>query len=410
MVQFFTSLMASLGSYFVNAEYDHFAFWLYVCLPLVATWVVVKAVLLASSDPKRDQGTRVVVIHKTYVWSIAAILTVLIAVYIFLWGENYYVNKPHQSAHLLSILIASTLLFLSFMALRNLFSKERIQDLFSQPLSRQEEEVFLNGAKRSYRNLKLALLLPLLGFLALFLLITTSYTLISVVIDNSSSMGEANEKGHVPIETGKTALRNTIYNLRERADIIITTFEPDANYKTTVQEIVSASSWEELKGLNVFFSDSQKKEAINFVDNIEARDDIGSPICETIWKNFLFTREQREQKPYKEAISIIITDGKEIGVSSGLAGFFCDHANYHDFFGAGSGIYLIDLTGLGNNEFMEKALACGYAVEDGSDATLYELSLDRILRYFKRDWSFIYLMGIIYGAFALIILFIEPKN
>jgi hypothetical protein len=177
---------------------------------------------------------------------------------------------------------------------------------------KNELKKHLNGFKYSFILVFLPFLLLLLSF--------TNRTLYSIVFDNSGSMRPA-------IESSKFFLNDNISNLTGQADFVITSipgqipkrkkfntyFTPDTlnslfNQKKFYlpKKITSVKDADELLANSEFYQNISE-----FQTGIASLDvsDLGSPVQQLIWSNFLTA--YKSENSYNEKKLIIISDGAD---------------------------------------------------------------------------------------------------
>lgn len=389
-----------------NTDFSKPEFWLHLLLPLLGIWGL--SMLLLRLRKSDDLG-RKFFIEKSVFLAAYGMATLLIAGYCINWSNGFYQVDSLELADLFAL---SFCLFIGSMSLKSLsgnYQRSNHQNLIGQPLSRSEEEDQLLIAKGKFIQLKKFLLVPLFAFSLLWFFSNKNYQLVSFVLDTSSSMGIESDQGEIPLETGKRALRKTVLEFDDFTDVIITTFQ-NGDRKNSIDEIINSSE-SSLKGYNSFYFGEEKTATINYIGTIgEEKKDLSdySPVCEVVWKNFLFSQKQGMERNYETIASVLMTDGGDNKIVE-LDGFFCDHPAYSDFFGSNVNIINLNFYSPEDLPFMAKAEECGYAIEMGYDALTFNAALDHILGDFKQNWSFIAWLAIVYFVFMLSSFFINVK-
>jgi len=138
----------------------------------------------------------------------------------------------------------------------------------------------------------------------------------------------------------------------------------------------------------------------------------GSPICEAIWKTYLFINETKPNETYDKKLLIVITDGADnlLAESLSIGKFFFDDETFAEHFPADN-VFVIDYSNGQSNPFMQRASSAGcdiYPAENNKQA--YLDALDNALQSFKNNWFLIYWTVIIFSVFTIIALLIQPKK
>lgn len=421
MDQIFQDASNAVVEYFRSADYGAAIFWLYIAVPLFGIWLAAKVILVLRPGIVANEGQkpvlrRVFAIHRAFILSACVVSAVLIALFIYYWTQGFYNTYPLEASHLISLSLCLSVSTIAYLQMRGLVSRRKIRDFVKSPVNRDEEQSFAFFARQAFVKTKAFTLLPVLGFLVLSLLQTKSYNLVSFVLDTSSSMGMSNDFfGEAPIETGQVALRRTVQELDPWTNVIISVFEeehPGKSYKPDIHSIVSASDFGALNGKNEFFPGTQKASALAYISTLE--DDLtgSTPLCETIWSNFLFTRalvSDGQFPNYENIVAIYITDGGD-RLGDAVDGFLCENADFAEFYNVGANINIINLSGGYVSAFIAKSETCGYRIWEGYNAQLFNEALNDILANFKSDWNFVIWLGIVYLVFLAVNLLIVPKS
>ena len=418
MNEFFSNLSAGFNNYLELAEYSSGSFWLSIFSPIVAVWILSK-VFSVSSDSRKiaSEGRRQILRHAFSIYRSVVLASVivsasLIGIYIYLWMYGYYNNNPLQLAHLISLVICFTIGLFALMSLSKLSSREKIQEVIKPPVTKSEEIRFVHIAHNAFNNTKWLFIIPVFGFLSLFFLQKKQYHLVSFVLDTSSSMGSNSFSDDAPpIDVGKAALSKIIEKLDNSTDIILSIFE-DKEYKENIEEIVAVHDNAEIAGTNSFFSGEEKRSAIAFVNTLGESLVNTTPLSETVWSNYIFTLgivDAEVAPDYVKIVSIIITDGLG-NLGDNIDGFLCENIEYGDFYSENAEVNIINLNDGNEGPFVIKAESCGYKVWEGFQAENFNRSLDDILNDFKRNWSFVIWIGIIYFIFLFFSMLIFPKQ
>jgi len=353
---------------------------------------------------KRKKLKTVFIIHKAWICCSLIIATVIISLICFWWATNYFSKHSFQLSLLISLFIALLIPIISFSSLRGFFSNEKIKDIIDQPKTQNQLEESVSYTKRNFRKKKLCFLILLAGFLFLLFAFNIGKNLISIVYDNSGSMVSKNA-----IE----ALSETFDNLSNNNEIVLTTLEglgeSSVGAKNNINEILAIKSSSQLQGGNVahYPDPISAQTRLNQITN----DCWGSPICESIWKTFLFIKETLANEVYKNKVLIVITDGDDIiGHSINSSKFFFDVEEFAEYFPSEK-VFIIDYSDGKTNPFLQKTLDSGcptYNVTNNKQE--YLSALDDLLKTFKNNWYLIIWTVVITAIMSLIALFIQPKK
>ena len=401
-----TELIDIFDHYLRQAAFDEPIFWAYPIGVVTSCWVLFLAISWGKFRPKKIGVTDEYQLYSNMVVAASIVTFVFIGFCCYAWSMGLYSQEPLELSHILSLILGMVILLGAWVKWQKLFSKKTLKNLIPQSLTRGIEHRRIQEAKRNFQATKWWILLPALGFLMLWIVQNRSYNLVSFVVDNSPTMSEAMNSGDVPLEIGRDALSETISELDEYTDVIISTFQ-SGEYKQSVNEIVQLSNTHQLLGVNVLYDGDNKEDAIAYIENDLEVADGQSPICETIWKNFLFAQEKAETKTYDNALLIVVTDGQENNVD--VQEFLCEQSDFNDFY-TPENVYLINLDDSGSNSFFQKAEDCGYTVEDGSDMESYIGSLESILSDFTGNWFFIIWLVILYTLFSFFAFLVNPQQ
>lgn len=402
-------LFKHFGSYIRTAEFDTLNFWLFPIGTVIIIWVLTMVSIKLINKKKKGVKT-VFRIHKHWICCSIIIATVIIGLTCYWWATNYFNNHPLQLSMLISLFIALLFPIISFSKLRSFFTAEDIREITDQAKTPSQFDETLTFAKKEYRKKRLCYLILLAGFLFLLFSLNNGKNLISIVFDNSESMD-----GRNAIE----ALSETFDNLGNNNEIVLTTLEGlDADttrYILDVDKIFATKKASDLKAGNVqFFTDPiAAKNGLNITNNCW-----GSPICESIWKSFLLTKESKTAETYSNKLLIVITDGMDnVYYSLSKRRFFFDQPEFAEFYSP-ENVFIIDysdekLIGQlgGENLFMNKFQESGcevYNVVNSKDD--YINALNAALNSFVSNWFLIFWVIIISAIMTLIAMLIGPKK
>ena len=383
--------------------------WMVLVLATLSIFLLTKLLLFTKRETQRqerDQKRMVFHVLETALLAYSIVMTVVIGLMSYYWSNGYYEQTNQEGVHLLTVLLLLIFPLGICWQMRSLFKGENRRDLFGQPLSSKQEQRRLNFSMELFRKRKLWVLLPALGFLLLAVMQKSSRNLVSIVLDTSYSMSLPGTSGEIPLENGKYALASNINSLGDNTDFIITTFS-DGEELDNMYKVLSISNYESLLGHNMFFTGQEKAGLLNYLSSLDVVAG-SSPICETIWKNFLFTREQELIYEYDEIVSIVVTDGKGVLPANQIDQFFCAASDYDEFFSP-ERVNIINLSEDFTNELIQQATDCGYLIEDGFDSQNYLASLDKILADFKKSWSYPFWLGLIFLLCSVTCFSITPN-
>jgi hypothetical protein len=296
---------------------------------------------------------------------------------------------------------------LSLINLRSYYTPEGIKEITDQPKTAHQLNSVIELTKKAFISNKFYFFIPLLGFLLLFLYFNKGANLISLVYDNSESMQQT---------SAIDAISETFANLEENNEIILTTIEgykqtdlpPVA--KTTMNEIMTTNRSSSFKAGNVvaFTNPTDARNGLTQISN----QCYGSPICESIWKTYLFLKETKTNQTYDKKLMIVVTDGADNLLAESLSSgkFFFEDKDFAEYFPA-ENVFVIDYSNGKSNPFMQRASSAGcdiYPAENNKQA--YLDALDNALQSFKNNWFLIYWTAIIFFLFTIIAILIPPKK
>lgn len=396
-------LFTKFGEYIKNAEFNSFEFWIYPIGTILIIWLL--TIIGLKLIPKGKSKLKTVFrIHKFWIINSLLVATVIIGLICYWWSSNYFAKTPIQLSLLISLFIALFIPIIIFITLRSFFTNEDIKEIAKQPKTFNGQEETITTARKSYRKIKVYYFMLLLGFLFLLFALNPGKNLISIVFDNSGSMRSNNSID---------ALSETFDNLNKNNEIVLTTLEGlgenMAGGKNTINEVLAVKDISQLQAGNV----------MRFTDPISAKSGLnqitydiwGSPICESIWKSYLFIKNDLVNNQYKNRILIVITDGED-NITNSISSnkFFFDVEEFADCFQP-ENVFIIDFSADGMNPFLQKFEDAGCEIYDVTDTKQdYLDALDMTLNSFKNNWHLIYWMLIITVILTAIALLIEPKK
>ena len=388
-------LITSVGDFYEEFQYGQEAWWLPFVI-LIAMYALF--VIINRFDRKRFPLAKPHYILRNVIVVAAVAAFLLIAFYCFLWSSStYYSKHGTELIHLVTLGAVLLVAIIALLGWRKKFERERLKEVVEQPLTQKEERRFFFLAYKSFNKSKLWLLFPALGFIMLVAFLYRPYSLVSFILDNSSSMA-----GH--IEQGRDSLIRTIQELDGNTEIIIGWLTEDKPPKASIEEITAVTETSLLLGQHGFFTN--KKQAQDYLlGDIPVNG--GTPLYEAIWSNFLFAKTQTRNRNYSRRLLVIVTDGGDNLAGEKLERFLCTREDFAEFFPE---VACVNLGGEDTNNFFQKARDCNYLIEDGSDKETYSIALDTILHNYKNNWSFIIWLAIIYVVLSMIAVAIQPRR
>jgi len=398
-------LFKAFGEYIKVAEFNSFEFWIYPIGTLLLIWLLTTIGLKIIPKGKSKLKT-VFRIHKFWIVNSLLIATIIIGLLCFWWATNYFAENenPIQLSLLISLFIALIIPIIIFSALRGFFTNEDIKEIAQQPKTPIQQEGTITSTKKSYRRIKYFYFVLLIGFLFLLFALNSGKNIISIVFDNSGSMESKNSID---------ALSETFDNLGKNNEILLTTLEGlgegSSGGKNTINEIFAIKNYSQLQAGNV----------IHYTDPISAKGGLnqitnqvwGSPICESIWKSYLYAKTTLVNENYKNKVLIVITDGDDnVGNSIPSSKFFFDDEEFAGYYNPEK-TFIIDYSDGATNPFLQKFqdADCETFIVTNTKQDYLD-ALDATLNSFKNNWYLVIWVIIITSILTLIALLIEPKK
>jgi len=396
-------LFKAFGKYFKEAEFNSFEFWIYPIGTILLIWLLTTIGLKIIPKGKSKLKT-VFRIHSFWVCSALIVATIIISLICYWWATNYFSKNPLQLSLLISLFLSLLIPIIALLNLRSFYTTDDLKEVVDQPKTPMQAETIITFAKKAYRKKKLCFILLLTGFLFLLFSLNIGKNLISIVFDNSGSMESKNA-----IE----ALSETFDNLGNNNEILLTTLEGLGEFssggKNTINEIFAIKNYSQLQAGNVIY----------YADPISAKDGLnqitnqvwGSPICESIWKSYLYAKSTLANNSYKNKVLIVITDGDDnVGNSIPSSKFFFDDEEFAGYYSPDK-TFIIDYSDGAINPFLQKFQDAGcetFIVTNTKQD--YLDALDTTLNSFKNNWYLVIWVIIITSILTLIALLIEPKK
>lgn len=396
-----TEFLKSFSTYCKEAEFSSIWFPLGT---LILIWLLTAVGVKVFS--KRKSLKTVFVINRAWIISSLIAAAILIGLICFWWSRNFFSQNSYQLALLISLTIAMLIPIFSLFNLRSYYTPEGIKEITDQPKTAHQLNSVIVLTKKAFTANKYYFFIPLFGFLFLFLYFYKGTNLITLVYDNSASMQET---------TAIDALSETFSNLEPNNEIVLTTLEgyletdQASIVKTNIKDIMLVGKSSNLRGGNV----------VAFTNPIDARNGLsqisndcnGSPICEALWKTYLFVQETKPNQTFDKKLLIVITDGADnIDATLASGKFLFDDQNFSDFYPS-ENTFIIDYSNGTSTSFLQRCTSAGcdiYPAENNKQA--YLDALDNALQSFKNNWFLIYWTAIIFSLFTIIALLIQPKK
>jgi hypothetical protein len=398
-----SDFIKSFSIYCKEAQFESISFWVFPICTITIIWLFTTVGL--KIFPKRRKLRVVFVANRAWMISSLIVGGIIIGLICFWWSNNYFSQNPLQLSLLISLTIAMLIPVICLLNLRNYYTQEGIKEITDQPKTKNQLEASITFTKRAFSTNKFYFLISTIGFLFLLFYLNKGANLISVVYDNSGSMTQTN---------AIDALSETFDNLQDNNEITLTTLEGftspnDPAGRSSMKDLMLVSKSSAVKGGNV----------VSFNNPMEAKNGLsqasnpcnGSPICEGIWKTYLFIKETKTNQTYKNKLLIVVTDGMDnIDESLKSGKFFFDDEGFVEFFPADN-VFIIDYSGGTSSTFMQRCQTAGcdiYPAENNKQA--YLDALDNALQSFKNNWFLIYWTIIIFLLFTILGLLIQPKK
>ena len=356
-------------------------------------------------------------IFKSVYISSFIVLTLLLIVAISIWNfSELFEFRPIQFIFFLTEIVLLIIPLVILISLTNHFTRDKLHKISGVSYSERERDNFYHEARRAFRKMKYFFLLPLLPFL-LLLIQNPHPSLLSIVIDNSNSMGDfnavkravASPLGRVDEKTIVTLGHFEICSTQEEHDRL------EAKYKSDVKEIVNKNYFNDLTGVVEYFSN--KNDAIEYLnwEGFELNNS-STPLYECVWKNYLYVKDELPPgQQYKKKILIVATDGIGNLTSSAYPGSPGNNFNIF-MYAANNGQTISDFYddvslisfGDGTDPFFYSLTSSN--IYDGQNPSSIEQAMKNITSRVSIDWMFIILLVIPLGLVILILLFIVPKK
>lgn len=395
----------SFSTYCKVAEYGSLIFWAFPICTLLFIWLL--TTIGVKLFNKRKKLKTIFVINRAWIINSLIAAAFIIGIICYMWSTNLFSNHHWQFSLLLSLIISMLIPVIAILNLRSYYSSEGVKEITDQPKTAHQLTSVIILTKKAFTANKFYFIIPILGFFLLLFSFYKGTNLISLVYDNSESMQQT---------TAIDALSETFDKLDKNNEVILTTIEGYQEtdqppvVKTSMKEIMSVGKFSNLKAGNVvaYTTPPDAKNGLTQISNIC----YGSPICESIWKTYLYIKETKVNQDFSKRLLIVITDGKDNLLAESLqsGNFFFDDEGFAEYFSP-ENVFIIDYSQGESTPFMQRCMDSGcdvYPAENNKQA--YLDALDNALQSFKNNWHIIYWTILIYTLLTIIALLIAPKK
>lgn len=352
---------------------------------LVALWYLIKFLLLRVTQKNelvlRNQ-------YANFFASVFLLIALLTAVLLDLKYFFLIIEYKGQGVALTAVMLLVIHTIFAWRRIRATIKAFHSKDVGVHigPIAHEKAKQFQIGG--FYKRSIYAFLL-LLPFLILFVKPRPNI-LVSFVIDNSKSMQEQ-------LNFLVAGLREIAPSIQDNIDYVIT-YIPEcedcdsynSKVNLSVEQIITKKS-EDLNAENVAFSNMN--EALSHLEGIQFTN-LGSPLFDCIWSNYLTCKEEASSKNYQKKILLVFSDGEDNLFSENVAVmppnncfFYLEGGQMKSFFDQ---ISFISYQGMGGTRLFD---ACGdIPLYDGNESSNIVKALSKELRNHILDWSFIYFL------------------
>ncbi|MDB4583892.1 VWA domain-containing protein [Draconibacterium sp.] len=391
-------------AYFREAPFNSIVFWAFPIFTLLFIWLI--TILGLKIFTKREKLKTVFIVNRAWIISSLIAGAIIIGLICYWWTQNYFSAHPLQLSLLFALTISLSIPLISLINLRKYYTQARIKEITDQPKTTNQLNAVIILTKDAFNKNKVFFLIPLLGFLLLAFYLLKGNNLIAFVFDNSGSMTQT---------TAVEALSETFDNLEENNKIVLTTlngpnYVQKSNAKRSISELMSISNSSRLYAGNIksFQNPIEAKGEVLQITGFECC----SPICESIWKTYLYINENMANETFRKKLLVVISDGEDNYISESLTNgrFFFDDESFAEFFPA-ENIFVIDYSNGNSNPFLRRVANEGcdvYPAENNKQG--YLDALDNALQSFKNNWFLIYWTIVIFSIFTIVGLLIQPKK
>jgi len=395
-----------IGLYYKNMLGSALSDWLILALALAAFYGMLMIFLKVFF--RRAMIPRTQSIYISIMSASGLVLFFIVLYCLYNWQfTSYYVLNPNQMIHLLTVIILLLIPFIFILYYRTLFERNHLAEIVGFQHSKNLENEKSRKATKTFNKHKFWLMLPLLSFFIL-LIPQNKRNLVSVVIDNSSSMGQIGVMEDSPIEIARNSLINTLNRVYPKTIITITWLSESAsgNYVRSINQLVGAETHMLMNAETAHFEYRQ-----NAIGHLHAMNTINStPLFEGIWANFLYNKGIVGQYQPEQTALIIITDGDDTFIPVSEYSYFslCSNAAFDEIFPE---VSIINIGGDLSSPFFNNAAICNYFIEeDGLSRRSFDHALKYSLRHFFKDYTFIYSLLIFLGIILIAVFITPPKK
>ena len=366
-------------------------------LVLVSLWYFIKVVLLRILKQNelalRHQ-------YASFFASVFILTALLLAVILDLKYLYTIVEFKGQGILLTSAMLLAIYSIIAWRRIRAIIKTFHSKDVgvYIGPIAYEKAKQF--HIRGFYKRSVIALFL-LLPFLILFVKPRQS-ALVSLVIDNSMSMQEQ-------LDFLVAGLTEIAPSIQENIDYVITYIPECENcddYNSKVNwslEQITSKEIQDLNAKNVTFSGI--KEALSYLEGIQLTN-LGSPLFDCIWSNYLMCKDESGSKKYHKKVLLVFSDGEDnlfvdyVGVRAPKNCIFdIYNGQMKSFFDQ---ISFVSYRGMGGTRLFD---ACrDIPLYDGNESASIVKALNKELRNYILDWSFIYFLMFIAILSIIIVL------
>lgn len=412
------TLVTELTRDISEADFTSWKFWIIPIITIILVIVLFLILIkLQWSRSKSSEPDRIISrIYFEWILSLGLVglsLIVIASPYLQkLWDDFFEGDKSWQLGILLSFLIVMILFIIRIFKYSRLIKNSqlvkvsKLQDLISIPITNKSLKNSIIEIKKTFNKRKWYILIPAIGYILypFYYYYNKERNIICIVFDNSSSMSGQN---------AILALDQIFDKLENNNEIIFTTLDgympndmPPV-VKTNMEQIMIVQKSSELKAGKVmhFLNPISAKAGLSQIGTSN-----GSPICESIWKTYLYFKENYSENTYDKNVLIVITDGMDnISESITTGKFFFDDPQFAARFSPND-VFIIDYAQQ-SSPLTQRFLQAGCIVHSADTSiTGYLSSLEDSLQEFHNTSYLIWWMLIIYILAFLSIIIINPST
>ena len=279
--------------------------------------------------------------HRAQVWAGFWVMVLTLWLIVYCWARGIYQAESGFLRHaelgsLLLLVVCGVYSAYWLWQLRGYYTRQRIWNVVEQANTNVQGRARMVKARTAFDKTKLGVLVLVLGALGLVSLVWSPRTLVSIVIDDSGSMGPA-------LEVGSDALAEVMPLLnKERTHVMLTSFgksDPDSTRPfssfATLTRVTKADS---LDAKTTFLEDPLAVSA--FVLGLKPPKKLFG-LNAAIWQNYLRSRAQSENVHYNNRVLLIVSDGEEFSRGWYNTTFCQPETDFGDFYA--NQVYFIDL-------------------------------------------------------------------